>query len=151
MRIAPTRRAGFSLLEVLAATTIFLFALVALSQLLSLCGDMAVDAQNNNRAHQLLESKLNEVCQGGVPLQSQGDVQFDEDSAQGWSYSIDAQVDGTTTTLYHVTIIVSKKMPDGNDFKRSVTQMVLDPAAKGSLGTTPAGGTGGTGATMGGN
>jgi Tfp pilus assembly protein PilV len=145
MRLAPaSRREGFSLLEVLAATTIFLFALVALSQLLQVCSDMAIDTQNTNRAHQLLESKLNEVCQGAVPLQSQGDVQFDEDSA--WTYSITADVDGTTSTLYHVTIKVSRTMPTGT-FERSITQMVLDPAAKGSLGTTPSG----SPATTGGN
>ncbi len=138
MRLAPaSRREGFSLLEVLAATTIFLFALVALSQLLQVCSDMAIDTQNTNRAHQLLESKLNEVCQGAVPLQSQGDVQFDEDTA--WTYSITADVDGTTASLYHVTIRVSRTLPTGDTFERSITQMVLNPAAKGSLGATPAG------------
>ncbi|MFL5343113.1 MAG: prepilin-type N-terminal cleavage/methylation domain-containing protein [Gemmataceae bacterium] len=133
MRIqAATRRDGFSLVEVLAATAIFLFSLIAFGQLLQVCSDMAKSTQYTNRAHQLLESKLNAVAGGILPLQS-SEGAFDDDEAQGWSYSITADADGSIPNLYTVTVKVSRKTAEGDTFERMVTQKIFDPAQKGTF------------------
>src|SRR5215472_12953225 len=86
-RISP--RGGFSLLEVLVAMAIFLFALVAISQLINLGADHAVEVHYQQRAIQICESKLAELRGGSVSLSSQSDVALDEDP--DWTWSVDAE------------------------------------------------------------
>ena len=133
MIVAPRTRCrrGFSLLEVLVATTIFVFAVVGLGQLLNVCSDQVQETRYTNRAAQLLETQMNRVISGEVSLTSQGDSSFDEDA--DWTWSIDAQADNNLTNLYRVTIHVSRNRAGGPPFEASLTQMVLDPASKGTI------------------
>ena len=126
-----SRRSGFSLLEVLTALAIFLFAVIGISQLLNVASDRVLETRYTNRAAQLLQSQMNRVIAGEVSLTSQGDTSFDEDP--DWTWSIDAASDGSVANLWTVTITVSRARTDGSPFQASLTQMILDPAAKGTL------------------
>ena len=123
------KRPGFSLLEVLAALTIFLMSLIALSQLLSVTGDRVVKVQQLSRASQLSQSKLAEVVAGVISLSSQsGD--FDEDP--DWHWQVEAEQDSAITGLWRVQVKVSRDMGDGSQIESTVNQMVLDPSQRGS-------------------
>ncbi|HLW66432.1 MAG TPA: prepilin-type N-terminal cleavage/methylation domain-containing protein [Gemmataceae bacterium] len=129
MTRAPAR-SGFSLIEVLLAVAIFLLSLVALGQLMNMTSQMAIDVDHTNRANQLMQKQMNGVVSGSVPLSSQSDTSFDEDS--NWYWSLDAQSD-STPSLWHVTVTVSHKTSSGDvDFQKSLSQMVLDPTIRGS-------------------
>src|SRR5438309_4553793 len=123
------KRPGFSLLEVLAALTIFLMSLIALSQLLSVTGDRVVKVQQLSRASQLSQSKLAEVVSGAISLSSQsGD--FDEDP--DWHFQVEAEQDSAITGLWRIQVKVSRDLGDGTHFESTVNQMVLDPSLRGS-------------------
>jgi general secretion pathway protein I len=128
--IRAPRRSGLTLIEVLLALAIFLMSLVALGQLMNLTSQMAIEIDQTNRANQLMQKQMNAVVSGYVPLTSQSDTSFDEDP--NWYWSMDAQSD-STPNLWHVTVTVSHKTSGGDeDFKRSLSQMVLDPLVRGS-------------------
>src|SRR5438309_10286197 len=109
MRLAggphSTRR-GISLMEVLVATAIFLFSMVALGRPIILSGDVSTEVQQQAQAAHLAQSKLAEVIAGVVPLSSQADVPFDEDP--DWQWTLDAQTDESVTGIYRVRVTVSR-------------------------------------------
>lgn len=133
MRLRQTRRDALSLLEVIIALATFLLALVGLGYLLTVAGNLALDTQFRSQAALLCQSKLAEVSAGAVALESRVEVPFDEDDAYKWS--LDAQQ--ATAGLYNVTIIVSRKRPDGTTLETSLSQMVLDPKMVGSVHDEP--------------
>ena len=87
------RRPGLTLLEVLVALAIFLFAMVVMGGLITTAGDQALEVQYQSRAAQLCQSKLAEVNAGVVKLDSQSNVSFDEDS--DWQWSLNCEQDGS--------------------------------------------------------
>jgi hypothetical protein len=126
-----TVRRGLSLLEVLVATAIFLFSLIALGRLIIISADVAVDVQQQAQAAHLAQSKLGEVIAGAVPLQSQSDVPFDEDP--DWQWTLDAQTDASITGIYRVQVKVSRTHPTtGRRIESTLSQIVLDPSIRGS-------------------
>jgi prepilin-type N-terminal cleavage/methylation domain-containing protein len=143
MLIKPTTRggsdrSGFSLLEVLIASAIFLISIAVLVQLLNLTGERALEVQQLSRASQLSQSKLAEVISGAVSLSSQsGD--FDEDP--DWHWQVQAEQDSSITGLWRVQVKVSRDMGDGNTIESTVNQMVLDPSLRGSTADATTGGT----------
>ncbi|HEX4590188.1 MAG TPA: hypothetical protein VH120_09695 [Gemmataceae bacterium] len=149
-------RSGLSLLEVLAALAIFLFSLVALSQLISIGSGHAREIEWLGQGSLIAQSRMAEALAGSIPLSSQSDATCDEDS--DWSWSMDAEPD-TPPGLYRVKITVSRNRPDGSRFETVLNQMVLDPTYRGNTDGTPTGsatttGTAGSttsGSTTGGN
>ncbi|MCE9530175.1 MAG: prepilin-type N-terminal cleavage/methylation domain-containing protein [Planctomycetes bacterium] len=133
MRLSHSRRQGMTLLEVILALAIFLFALAALSQLFRASTDMAVEVQNTSRATRLAQSKLGEYAGGVLNLQSGTTGSFDEEP--GWQWSSDIQVDGTAEGLYLVTVSVSRDLTSETQAKTTISQYVLDPRRRGSIGT----------------
>lgn len=128
MRPVGVARPGFSLLEVVLASAIFLIALVGLTQLLSVSSQQAIEIQRMNRAAQILQSKLNEVVAGVEPLTSTGEAAVDDDPDWVWSMTAEPQ---SETGLYRVTITVSFARDAAASW--SVTQLVLDPAQRGGI------------------
>jgi general secretion pathway protein I len=130
-RAGRHQRSGLSLLEVLVALAILLFALVGLERLVSLGGDRAVDVQQQARGSQLCESKMAEVASGVVQLSSQGDTPFDEDP--DWQWSLDCE-QGNVQGLWTVTVTVSRVHSAGSGIKSTLTQMLVAPSQRGVSG-----------------
>lgn len=135
LTLQPTgSRTGLSLLEVLVSLAIFLLSFIAIGRLITLSTDQALDIQQRSQAAQLCQSKLAEVVVGAVPMQVQENTPFDEDSS--WQWSLDCQP-GNTNGLYHVTVSVSRASgavgEDGTPAAFTLTQMVFDPALRGSV------------------
>jgi general secretion pathway protein I len=118
-----------SLLEVLVALAIFLFALIVLGRLVIMGGERAREVQELGQATQLCQSKLAEVAAGAVPLSSQSGAPLDE--APDWTWSLDcSQAD--IASLWSVTVKVGKDRPDGSRIECTLSQKVLDPAQRGN-------------------
>jgi Tfp pilus assembly protein PilV len=123
------RRSGLSLLEVLTALSIFLFSLIALSQLTTTGTNRARQILDLGQADQLCQSKLHEVASGILPLTSQGETPFDEDP--DWFWSMDAEP-SIATNLWNVTVRVGWQRGNESRMVASLSQLILDPAARGS-------------------
>src|SRR5438552_13621462 len=104
-----SRRRGLTLLEVLVALGIFLMSFAAISQLVSLSADRALEVQQQTQATQLCQAKLAEVAAGVVPLSGQSGVPFDEDPKFLWSVDA-AQAD--ISGLWKVTVRVTLERSD---------------------------------------
>ena len=128
-------RPGLSLLEVLVAMAIFLLSIIGISQLVSFASDRALEVQMRNQSVRLCQSKLAELKAGILPLSSQGDTPFDEDSDYRWSVTADQ---GTVPNLWQITVKVTREKSNGDVIESSLSQMVLDPSIVGSTqDTTP--------------
>jgi general secretion pathway protein I len=124
LRMGP--RPGLTLLEVILALTIFLFAMVAIGRLITFAGDRVNDIQG--RATQLCQAKLAEVSSGITQLQDgEGDFEGDSD----WHWKIECQANGITG-LWNVKITVHRKSSEDREGEAVITQMVFDPNQKGS-------------------
>lgn len=124
------RRPGLTLLEVLVALAIFLFAMVVMGGLITTAGDQALEVQYQSQAGQLCQTKLAEVNAGVVPLESQSDVSFDEDP--DWQWSLSCEQDGSVNGLWNVHITVSRERADHTRFETTVSQLLIDPQIRGS-------------------
>jgi Tfp pilus assembly protein PilV len=127
-RAAPARR-GLSLLEVIISLAIFLMSITAIGHLITMAGKQAVDASQRNEATRLAQAQLNRVIAGIVPLSSQGDTPFDD--APDYSWSVDAEQQGSVNGLWTVTVKVTRERSDGK-IQVALSQMVLDPSIVGS-------------------
>jgi general secretion pathway protein I len=123
------RRSGLSLVEVLVALTIFLFALIGIGRLITLSSDQALNVEQQGQAIQLCQAKLASVVAGALPLKSQGDVAFEDEP--NWHWSLDAE-QASVAGLWNVTVRVNRTRPDGSKLEVSLSQMVLDPTLRGT-------------------
>jgi general secretion pathway protein I len=129
--ISVRRRSGLTLLEVLVSLAVFLTFLTAITQLLNICTSLALEVQNVNQASQLLQSQMNRVLCGEIPLSSQGETSVDGDADWTWSMQCDAE---GTPNLWNVTITVNHTSAlAGEEGSWSLHQLVLDPTARGSI------------------
>ena len=83
------RRGGFSLLEVLMATSILLGSIIVLNQLAGIGRRNAVAAEDLSTAQLLCQTKLNEILAGASPLDPVDGEPIT--GADGWVYSLDLQ------------------------------------------------------------
>jgi hypothetical protein len=136
---SPTRprRSGVSLLEVLAALTIFLFSFAALGHLVQTSADRALAVQMESQAARLAQSKLHEVVWGIEPLSSSSGTFDDDPNETGWQWTLDCE-QGNITNLWNVTVTVHRDLNDGTHIEFTLNQMVLDPSMRGSTFDTPA-------------
>jgi type II secretory pathway pseudopilin PulG len=134
-----------SLLEVLVALAIFLFSLMALSQLIGIGTDRARDVEWLGRASLLAQSRMAEAIAGSIPLTGTSEASCDEDPDFNWS--LDAQP-GAAPNLYQVKVTISRNYPDGSRFETTLSQMIFDPTYRGTTdGSTDATATGTTSGT----
>lgn len=122
-------RKGMTLLEVMVALAIFLFSLVAISQLTNMATAQAVEIQFRSRATRLAESKLNEYVAGVRSLQSGGSGNFDLEP--DWQWNADVQQQSMAQGLYYVTITVSHN--NSGKYDTTLSQYILDPTTKGAI------------------
>lgn len=144
------QREGFSLLEVLVSTAIFLIGLAGISQLSNLSSKMAVEAEQRSVACRLTESKLNDFMAGIEAVSAGGSGTFDDEP--DWQWEVTSSNDTGVNGLYRVTIRVYRESPFFLDGIIEVTSAayIVDPSIKGRADTpqeTPSSGTPSSGAT----
>lgn len=82
-------RKGFSLLEVMLATSILLGCLVVLSELAAIGRIHASVAQDGGTAARICQSKVNAILAGVTPVATVREEPVDE--APGWWYSVEVE------------------------------------------------------------
>jgi prepilin-type N-terminal cleavage/methylation domain-containing protein len=122
------RRRGLTLLEVVIALAIFLLALVPIWHLVSMGSERALDVQQLAQASMLCQGKLDGVKVGAEPLSGGGTVDIGNLT---WNYTIESSP-AEVENLHLVKVSVKYERPDGKVIESSLTQMVLDPALRGS-------------------
>jgi Tfp pilus assembly protein PilV len=131
MRRSPaTRRPGVTLLEVLGSTAIFLLSIVAISELMSLSTNMALEVQHRSRATRLCQSKLNEFATGIESLSGAASGEFEEEP--GFAWQADIMSESSAANLYKVTVTVTRDSPTG-PVEVSMSQYIFDPLQRGQL------------------
>jgi general secretion pathway protein I len=120
-------RNGLSLLEVIISLAIFLFSLVAISQLIDIGVDHAVELDLRAQAALIAQTKIAEVTAGAIPLTSQGETDLEEDSA--WMWKLEAEAD-SIPGLFRVKVTVSRQ-DRGLKINVAMSQLVLDPTKRG--------------------
>ncbi len=106
----PAQRPGFSLMEVLLATSILLASLLVLSQMATVGRQHAEDAESLTIAQLMCQAKLNEVLIGAQPLASRSPTAIPE--MPGWTYEIQVQSTGQYD-LAAVRVTVAPEEIDG--------------------------------------
>jgi prepilin-type N-terminal cleavage/methylation domain-containing protein len=151
------KRRGLTLMEVIVAMAIFVMSLAAIVPLMTMGLNRAVEVELQSVALQKAQSKMSEVLAGAVQLGSQTNVPFDEDPTGQWTWSMEAEQDGTIGNLWNVTVTVSHPVAD-SEVKVSLTEKVRDPSIMApwtsnqlaSLNSSTATGANSTGGTTGG-
>jgi Tfp pilus assembly protein PilV len=130
------RRGGLTLLEVVIALLIFLIALVPIMRLVSMGGERALDIQQQAQASMLCQGKLDCVKVGAEPLNGSGTVDI---GTLPWNYTIESNPT-EVANLFQVKVTVKYDRADGKTIEAILTQLVLDPALRGStIASTPSG------------
>jgi hypothetical protein len=97
------RRTGFSLMEILLATSILLGSLIVLGQLAAVGRMHAEDADGLTTAQLICQTKLNEILAGLEPIRSVENEPLTD--APGWVYSVEIEsVDRLGLTSLRVTV-----------------------------------------------
>ena len=99
------RRPGFSLLEVMLATSILLACLIVLGELASVGRRHARDAEQLTTAQLVCRSRLNEILAGAAPLEAQAASEILE--LPGWSWKVEVEPLGRYG-LSSVTVTVAR-------------------------------------------
>jgi hypothetical protein len=109
---------------------IFLMSIVAIGHLITLAGENSIEIEQRGEAAMLAQSKMAEVIWGAVPLSAQSDQEFDE--APDYKWALTADQNGNIANLWNVTVTVTRERSDGSKVESVLSQMVLDPAQRGS-------------------
>mgnify|MGYP001130272303 CR=1 FL=1 len=99
------RRPGFSLLEVMLATSILLACLIVLGELASVGRRHARDAEQLTTAQLVCRSRLNEILAGAAPLEAQAASEIPD--LPGWSWKVEVEPLGRYG-LSSVTVTVAR-------------------------------------------
>ena len=121
-------RPGLTLLEVVIALAIFLMALVPVMRLVSIGGERALDVSHRAQASMLCQAKLDSVKVGAEPLNGGGSIDIGNLT---WNYTIDSSP-SDVDNLYLVKVSAKVDRQDGKTIEATLTQLVLDPALRGS-------------------
>jgi hypothetical protein len=114
-------------LEVILSLAILVMSLTAIGVLINMGSEHEMQARLQNAGTRLAQSKLSEVEAGIAPLE-EGTGDFGENEP-GWNWSIQAEDQGLN--LWLVSVTVSREYR-GTTIQISLTQMMLDPAYRGS-------------------
>ena len=125
---SSTRRAaGFSLLEVLLATSILVGCLAVLSELAALGRRNAEEAQELTTAQAVCETHLNEILAGIKPAEPAEEQPVE--GHPGWLYRVAVeQLPPTSLLQLEVTVQVGSKGRHPREF--TLVHLVRDPAAR---------------------
>jgi len=129
MKLPIQPRTGVTLLEVIFAMAIFLMAMVAIWQLMLLGSDRAMEVRLQARTSARCQGKLAEVIVSNTPISSAGSYSaFDDaDADLQWKLEVSDEIAG----LKMVRVWVKGDL-QGRSVETMLSQMVLDPATRGS-------------------
>lgn len=137
-----TRRAGFSLMEVLLATAILLASVLILMELASIGRYYVQSVEARSTAQMLCQSKLNELLAGAQPLQSVDERALEDHP--DWIYSVEVHP-VRQLPLSTVRVTVMQQFAEGaNTVVRgkpksfSLVRWIADPHDRLSPGDLPA-------------
>jgi general secretion pathway protein I len=118
-------RRGLTLLEVLIALSIFLIAMTAIAQLISLGTRAATEARLDAEATLRAETALNELLAGVQPLQTTGATPFIDDPDWQWTATVS---EGPHVDLLLVDV-TAYRQPSGEAPRGTVklTRLVRNP------------------------
>lgn len=120
-------RSGLTLLEVLISLSIFLGALAAISQLISIGSRAALQSQMRTQAIIKCQSKLAEVLAGAQPMESVSLVAFEEDD-DNWKWSLNVEP-GDYENMLKLLVTVQYAGDSETVFSSyQLTRQVRDPA-----------------------
>lgn len=104
-RCVRRRRAGMTLLEVLIALAIFLAAISVIGQLVATGSQAATGAQFRGEASRRCETVMAEAVAGIIPLQTTGEVPFEDDDRWRWSLTV---LDAAHADMLQIEAIVTR-------------------------------------------
>lgn len=120
-------RRGITLLEVLIATSIFTFSLVAILNLMGLGHDSRLSARLDAESALRCESVMGEYISGMRDLVAESDAQFDDDETGNWYFSTIVD-EGPGESLLKVTVEVEHRISDSESNSYFLlTRYVRDP------------------------
>jgi type II secretory pathway pseudopilin PulG len=124
------------LLEVIVAMAIFMISLGAIVPLIQIGQDRVKQVQLQSLALKKCESKLSELVTGSEQLYGQANTPFpDNPPDENWVWSCDVSSDyNGINNLWLVSVRVHREAGDNssNTPDVSLTQLILDPAYRGS-------------------
>jgi general secretion pathway protein I len=123
-----TRRPGITLIEVLLGLAIFLLALVAISRLIDVGTQNALESNFQADGTRLAQAKLAEVEAGAIAVSGGGSGSFDEEPA--WNWTVES-TPGNVPNLYTVKVTVSR-VHQGRTTSVAISQMIFDPLQMGA-------------------
>jgi len=101
--MTSTDRGGFSLIEVLLATSILMACVIVLGHLATIGRRSARAAQDISTAQVLCETKMNELLAGAVPLERVDEVPLDDNG--DWLVSVELEpTEHALLTAVRVTV-----------------------------------------------
>ena len=124
------RRTGFSLMEILLATSILLGSLIVLGQLAAVGRMHAEDADSLTNAQLICQTKLNEILAGLEPISSVENEPLAD--APGWVYSVEVEsVDRLGLSSLRVAVAQRDETTQGPVKERfALTRWMRDPNRK---------------------
>ncbi len=136
--LGTRRRSGLTLFEVIIALAIFLIAVEAVSELLTLSTNNAVRASMQTQGAFLCQSKMAEVLAGIQDVNSPVSdyTPFDDPNGTGanakWQWKMDCQQNSSINGLWTVQISVKMDREGSDSFEYSLTQLMYTPSQRGS-------------------
>ena len=124
-------REGMTLLEVLIAMAVFLFALVAITELMNIAGRTASETRYRNVCARLAQSKMAEYVSGVSAMSSGGSGTFEEEGEPDWNWTVETSSQ-SAANLWSVTVKVTRDFEGDRPIETSLTQYIFDPAARGN-------------------
>jgi len=120
-----------TLLEVLIAMAVFLFALVAITELMNIASATALETQQRNVCARLAQSKMAEYVSGVSAVGTGGQGSFEDEGEPDWTWTVETSSQ-SAANLWFVTVKVSREVAGERTIETSLTQYIFDPAARGN-------------------
>lgn len=132
-----TSRSGLTLLEVVFAMAIFLFAMLAIWQLLTFATDRAREVKLQAYTSLRCQGKLNEAMAGAEPLSSTDYTPYEDEASKALQLQWKMDATEMMTGVYEVRVSVKAVYAGERFVESSLSQIILDPAKRGSTNDPP--------------
>lgn len=136
---ARSSRTGVTLLEVIVSMAIFLLSVIAIFELLFAGTERASDARQQTRTSLRCQGKLAEIIAGSESLQGPSSYTnfADDDPDKDLMWRMSAEIADDKEMLYMVKVWVKADLPGGGVVESQLSQMVLNPAMRGTTFDAP--------------